>query len=462
MANNHEDVFDASKLLSDMDEKIKENIYLRRQLDEKDNEVNYLKSIVKSMESSASWRIGQLIGRYFSRFSGTTRILLYLCGKIAPNIDEEQATFKDDLKTILKDREGKIKRIIVYPPTVDWNIPLFQRPQQLALELSKIGYLFFYSTFNLYDNVNNFYKINNNCYLTNKFDLLIKELPEIIFLVSSTRLRLDIDFLKVEDNKKLILYDYIDEIHPDISGQDAELQKQMLRRHKYMIKNSDIAIATADKLMEDFLKYRTEEIYLIPNGVDYDHFHIKRDISKVPEDIKPILRSGSPVIGYYGALAKWIDYKLIIDIAKKRPNYQIVLIGWDYDGSLESHNLDKVENIYYIGTKKYKVLPEYAIWFDVSIIPFIQNEVTESTSPIKIFEYMALNTPIVTTDMRECRKYKSVLIGKNHDEFIQKLDEALELRNNKAYLELLDKEAKDNTWASRANLIDELISKKLE
>lgn len=466
MANNHDDVIDvsnaldASKLLSDMDEKIKENLYLRRQLEEKDNEVNYLKSTVKSMESSASWRIGQLIGGYLSRFSGATRILLYLCGKIVPNIDEGQEAFKNDLKTILKDREGNIKAIIVYPPTVDWNIPLFQRPQQLALELSKIGYLFFYSTHNLYDKVNNFHKINPNCYLTNKFDLLIKELPEIIFLVSSTRLRLDIDFLEAGDNKKLILYDYIDEIHPDISGQDAELHKQMLRRHQYMIKQSDIAIATADKLLENFLKYRSEDIYLIPNGVDYNHFHINRDPDKVPEEIRHILRKGYPIIGYYGAFAKWLDYELIIDIAKKRPNYQIVLIGWDYDGSAKSHDLDKIKNIYDIGAKNYKVLPEYAIWFDVSIIPFILNEVTESTSPIKIFEYMALNSPIVTTDMRECRKYKSVLIGKNRDEFIQKLDEALKLRNDKNYLELLDRDAKENTWASRASFIDQLIKQK--
>jgi teichuronic acid biosynthesis glycosyltransferase TuaH len=460
MSTTRDNGLDTGKLDSEIKERIRENIWLKYQLTEKDREINYLKAVIKSMQSSASWRIGQLCGRYLSRFSSTTRLLLYASRKISQDNDGGDTTFKDELKTILRDHESKIRGTIVYPPTVDWDIPLFQRPQQLALELSKLGYLFFYSTHNLYDNVNNFYKINGNCYLTDKFSLLIKELPEIIFLVSSTRLRIDIDFLYKAGNKKLILYDYIDEIHPDISGGDAELQNQMLHRHRYMIKESDIAIATADKLLEDFLKYRSEDVYLIPNGVDYDHFHISRDPSRVPEDLDIILRRGSPVIGYYGALAKWLDYELIIDIAKKRPNYQIVLIGWDYDRSLESHNLDKIENIYCIGAKKYKVLPEYAIWFDVSIIPFILNEVTESTSPIKIFEYMALNTPIVTTDMRECRKYKSVLIGKNHDEFIQRLDEALELRNNTAYLELLDKEAKDNTWASRANLIDELISKK--
>ncbi len=40
---------------------------------------------------------------------------------------------------------------------------------------------------------------------------------------------------------------------------------------------------------------------------------------------------------------------------------------------------------------------------------------------------MAMGHPIVTTDMRECRKYKSVLIGKSHEDFIEKLDFALTL-----------------------------------
>jgi len=72
---------------------------------------------------------------------------------------------------------------------VDWNIPLFQRPQQLALEMSKNGYLFFFSTGkNLYDRVDGFKKINDNCYVTNQYDLIVKALPKFILLLSSTNL----------------------------------------------------------------------------------------------------------------------------------------------------------------------------------------------------------------------------------------------------------------------------------
>ncbi len=65
---------------------------------------------------------------------------------------------------------------------------------------------------------------------------------------------------------------------------------------------------------------------------------------------------------------------------------------------------------------------------DVMIIPFVLNEITSSTSPVKLFEYMAMKKPIVTTDMLECRKYKSVLIGKNYEDFIKKIRRSNEIK----------------------------------
>ena len=100
-------------------------------------------------------------------------------------------------------------------------------------------------------------------------------------------------------------------------------------------------------------------------------------------------------------------------------------------------------------------MQNYAAKMDVLTIPFLINEITKATSPVKLFEYMALNKPIVTTDMDECRKYQSVLIGHDHKEFEAKLDEALGKRSDKAYIELLDREALENTWEEKAKAIIE-------
>ena len=93
------------------------------------------------------------------------------------------------------------------------------------------------------------------------------------------------------------------------------------------------------------------------------------------------------------------------------------------------------------------------------MIPFLINEITESTSPIKLFEYMALGHPIVTTNMPECRKYSSVLIGRDITEFAAQIEKALGLRENPEYQQLLRKEAAANSWTSKAEAIDRLMRK---
>jgi len=70
---------------------------------------------------------------------------------------------------------------------------------------------------------------------------------------------------------------------------------------------------------------------------------------------------------------------------------------------------------------------------------------------------MALHKPIVTTAMPECKKYKSVMIANSNEEFVKCLDNAIKLRGDKGYVKLLEKEALENTWESKAKEIIKLI-----
>ena len=146
-------------------------------------------------------------------------------------------------------------------------------------------------------------------------------------------------------------------------------------------------------------------------------------------------------------------------LAKQRPNYNIVLLGIKYDDSFAKANLHEYSNIFFLGSKNYNVLPNYASHFDVCTIPFLINDITQATSPVKLFEYMALEKPIVTTAMNECKKYKSVMIANNNTEFVELVDKALILnkKRDKNYFDLLDKEALENTWSQKTVAIIDLL-----
>ncbi|MBB5150474.1 glycosyltransferase [Ureibacillus thermosphaericus] len=357
------------------------------------------------------------------------------------------------LKDILNENSGK--EIIVFLSPIPWNVPLFQRPQHIAQNLARQGYLYFYCTDSV--EVNGFKKIENSCYVTNRQDIVLKNIEKFILHTYSTDTRNLKKIIKLAKNRKCtFLYEYIDELDEELVG---KINNYTIKKHKNFLKDEEntIVVASADTLYREVLSYRTKKIELVTNGVDYSHFNIPYSHNNIPIEIKDVVNKKKPIIGYFGAFASWFDYELIIKLAINKPEYEILLIGWNYDNSILNYGFENFENVTIIGPIDYQFLPEYAVHFSISTIPFVLNQITESTSPIKLFEYMALGKPIVTTNLKECRKYKSVLIAENHDDFINKLDIALKLSTDKDYQNILAKEALENTWEAKAKAIQYLL-----
>jgi 2-polyprenyl-3-methyl-5-hydroxy-6-metoxy-1,4-benzoquinol methylase/glycosyltransferase involved in cell wall biosynthesis len=361
---------------------------------------------------------------------------------------QSDVSLRQRLAAKMDEIAGSGKVPIVYTTPVDWNIPMFQRPQQMALVLAAAGWPTMYLTPNYVDRLSGSATIAQNCYLFThaERELCFERLDRFVLILLSTNGANPCpEKLRELGDRAIVVYEYIDELHDDIHP----VSEAMRESHDYLIRNSDLVVATADRLYEEAKRVSRGKVVLCPNGADVPHFRLDHKPDP-PEDLRPILARGKPVIGYFGALATWFDYELIRRISHERPGYEVVLIGMDYDGSVRSAGLEDLPNVHYLGAKPYKSLPAFAAHFDVVTIPFVLNDVTDATSPIKLFEYMAARKPIVTTDLRECRKYKSVLIGRSHGEFVAKLDEALGRRSDAAYLALLDREADDNSWAGRA------------
>lgn len=362
---------------------------------------------------------------------------------------------KRQLAEILKRHAGCTP--VLFPPIVPWNLPLFQRPHHIAKELGSRGYLYFFCVPpGSGDRVLNFEQVAPGCFITPHLDL-IDALPGKIVHLYSTDNTHPLYWVRERLVKgDRVLYEYVDEIHEDIS---QRLIPQAVReRHQYLLRNEEVVcVATADKLFREVLRSRARNCALITNGVDLAHFSVRRNSAEPPEKLAPIVARGKPIVGYFGALAKWFDYDLVNMLAQRRPDYEIVLIGPDYDGSLKVFEARQVANVTLLGAIDYGVLPSYACWFDVAMIPFCINDITESTSPIKLFEYMALGLPTVTTNLPECRKYDSVLIAQDIDSFVAQVDRALTLKSDSGYLATLQREAEQNSWSSKADALVSLL-----
>lgn len=395
-----------------------------------------------------------LIIRFFKKICN--KIISFL-NRIERNHIWKHSEDYKKLKSIIQDK--KYNSVFVFHPFVIWNLPAYQRPQQIASALAKNkDVLYIYCTPN--NEADDFFelykKLNDNLILTVDFEFVkrVKRPNKIIQFYSTD---ISFNYKVISESlkyKNKVLYEYIDGIDEDLLG---EIPQYYIERHKKVMENEDIyVVASADKLINDVKKYRKNNYSLVCNGVVLDDFKSKS--KKVPESLQPIISKYDKVICYYGALASWFDYKLVKKCAEKYKNYAFVLIGIDFDKTLDKSGVLEYENIIYLGKVPYAELINYTKNCDLLTIPFVINHITESTSPVKLFEYMATQKPILTTAMPECRKYKSAIIGENHADYIKKIEESLALINDKKYLETEIEEAKRNTWEQKANDILKLVN----
>jgi glycosyltransferase involved in cell wall biosynthesis/SAM-dependent methyltransferase len=335
------------------------------------------------------------------------------------------------------------REVVVFAPSVEWDLPLFQRPQQMAKAFARDGALVFYCEPEHSGAQAGCVEILPNLYRCNfpVEELRVIPSPAVVVFAYNER------WLKAFDRPRVI-YEYIDDL--SVFPYD---QSQLQESHNRLLQTADVVVATAKRLHDEVLPSRADAL-LNPNGVDYLHFaRVREKGAKVPEDLQPILKRQQPVIGYYGALAKWFDYGLLQQAAAARPNYQFVLIGPDYDGSLPQSGVLNAPNVYWLGLRKYNDLPDYLACFDTAMIPFCLNDITHSTSPLKLFEFMSAHKPVVITAMHESMRAEGVLVADNPDEFCDRLDEALTLKADPHFLAKIDREALKNTWDERAEEI---------
>ena len=380
--------------------------------------------------------------------------------------------FQERINAILN---GDYDRIIIWRSSFGWNVPLFQRPQHIDRNFSNNNCLVFYEVTTVTDKVKHLKEINPNLYLVNFNNTAIKKLlfselkkvnkPKYIQFYS-TDCTISLSSLKnYISNGFKIIYEYIDDLSPLLVG-TKELPINLKEKYNYMLQDTEniFVVVTADEIEKEVISKRgTEKLVFSCNGVDYEHFNCLDDNFDYDKKFISILADNKPIIGYYGALASWFDYELVKYLASRRPEYNIVLLGIKYDDSFDKASLNNFSNIYFLGSKDYSILPNYASKFNVCTIPFLINDITQATSPLKLFEYMALGKPIVTTAMKECQKYKSVFISNNRDEFVELIDKTINIsknpNNNKDYFNLLNKEALENTWEAKALAIIDLLKK---
>ncbi len=338
------------------------------------------------------------------------------------------------------------KGAVVFPPSIGWDIHLFQRPHHLAREFARQGFVSIFDSSNSEDDVRGFKEIETNLFLFNGPEEVLHEVPDSLLWTFVYN-------VSVKDrypNSVRTVYDVIDDLGV-FPYNTAFLEKN----HSRGLREADMVTCVAQTLHREASQIRSDAIYL-PNGVEYDLFATEAAIPK-DREIEALVSAGKPIAGYYGALARWFDYQLLDAVAQLRPDWNFLLIGQSLDGSLDEHSLCDRSNVVWIGPRDYRSLPGYLKVMDAATIPFVLNQITRSTSPLKLYEYLAAAKPVIATALPECESFPEVQIIGSAGEFSSALDRALVQGRDKDFCNSAQRFAAANSWTARVRTIVELL-----
>ena len=365
---------------------------------------------------------------------------------------------------------------IIYFSNTLWH-SLRQRPQQIALALSKKNRVLFvepatniFSLIKSNKNNNNFFHIKN----TNLF--ILKAIPTLPFknyfsflnkyyqnkvyrtvkkIIKNLEFSDMINWLTFPShapligkfNEKFLIYECMDEY---VEFEKTYKRSLLNRYEEEIIDNADLIIVTSDALLES-KKRHSKKIFLSTNAAEVEYF--EKVVNGNFEKLR-IFSNENPVIGYIGIIQQKLDYELIENLIKNNPFWNFLFIG---PIRTDISQIEKYNNVKFTNYIPYSELLPYLKTIDIAIVPFSINKMTENINPIKIYEFIAAGKPVVSTPFPEAKKFtRFVNIASGYKEFTIAISKELkENSNEKISLRLAF--VKKHNWQERANVLEEKI-----
>jgi glycosyltransferase involved in cell wall biosynthesis len=163
-------------------------------------------------------------------------------------------------------------------------------------------------------------------------------------------------------------------------------------------RRATLCTASAPALLRHVTRLGASSAHLLPNAVRLSLFDGPRDRPR-PEGLPP-----DPIVIYVGALwGGWMDWSLVERMARALPTTSFVFVG-DHRG--EGAGLPG--NCHFTGLVPQAALPALLEHARVGWLPWRRDAVTSATSPLKVYEYLAMGLPVVGPDTEPLRGLEGV------------------------------------------------------
>lgn len=180
------------------------------------------------------------------------------------------------------------------------------------------------------------------------------------------------------------LYDAMDNFPAFYQGLS---RVSMHRRERQLMQRTTKVLTSSTRLKQRWSALR-DDIQLIPNGLDP---------AALPKISRREARQRSRILGYVGTISSWLNWPWLIALAEARP-YDVVRLIGPVLAPAPAALPGNIEMLPPCGHRDALVAMQD---FDVGLIPFVENDLTDFVDPIKFYEYHSLGLPVLSTRFGE-------------------------------------------------------------
>ncbi len=243
----------------------------------------------------------------------------------------------------------------------------------------------------------------------------IKILGRINYLLIQSKLKDDydsiilahptqLDYISPKQKEKQIIYECMDN-HPFFT-ENEKVRQLLIEKEKVLCSIANRIIVSSLELkrrLQDRYSLDDKKIKVVFNALDEEtiiNFNTK------------LIKLNKPNLVYVGTIGSWFDFKVISDFAKHNREYTIYLVG-PKEKTVENQLKEMPDNVILVGAIEHHEIIRYIRSGEIMVLPFKINDVVECVDPVKIYEYMALNKPIVSSYWGELEKFRDKVVFYN-------------------------------------------------
>lgn len=250
--------------------------------------------------------------------------------------------------------------------------------------------------------------------------------------------------------------------------------KSLIIKHmeQRAIKKSEAVICVTPWIAQEYIKrgFPESKFHIIENGVDADKFKLIQDSKKVIYD-KYKISNDSPLILFVGTFYPWqginIVIKSMLRVIHNKPNAKLLIVGYgEIEANLKSltKELQLTDSVIFTGKLAHEKIPQIISASDVCVT--LKEPMVSGFSPIKLFEYLACEKPVVATKVKGFDFVNEVgcgiLVEYNNEK--ETSDALLSLISNRDQAILMGKKGREyvlkkHTWQNVAKKINIICSK---